>query len=180
MQHWQSPGPQPPGQRYGQAQKALAGAGTTLKIVQIAVGGLGALLALGGIVMLVTGGFSTGVSLLVTGAVMVVTALVVIPKHAGMLGAASAQVNALAYKDQLAATGLPAQGRLLYIQQTGRMVNFNPEVAATVEVHHPQHGVYQAQTNVVVPQMSIPQFQPGASLQLRVNPQNPHDIAVVV
>lgn len=64
MQHWQAPGPQPPGQRYGQAQKALSGAGTTLEIVQIATVGIGALLGLGGVVMLVTGGFGSGVPLL--------------------------------------------------------------------------------------------------------------------
>jgi len=31
----------------------------------------------------------------------------------------------------------------------------------------------------VVPQMMIPRFQPGATVQVRVNPMNPQDIAVI-
>jgi hypothetical protein len=31
----------------------------------------------------------------------------------------------------------------------------------------------------VIPQMNIPQFQPGAMVHVRVNPANPHDVAVV-
>jgi len=61
----------------------------------------------------------------------------------------------------------------------GRMVNYNPEVQVVVEVHHPTMGIYQTPTTVVVPQIAIPQFQPDASVQVRVNPNIPQDIAVV-
>jgi hypothetical protein len=45
-------------------------------------------------------------------------------------------------------------------------------------VNGPQ-GPYQVQTTAIVPIMSIAQFQPGRVVNVRVNPQNPHDVAVV-
>ena len=166
--------------RYGHAQQALAGAGTQMKFLQIGLTALGGLLAVVGVVLLIVVDVVTGISLIVTGAVMAGVGFFVLPQFSNMVGSASAQVNALAQKNQLALTGMPASGRLIQVQQTGRMVNFNPEVQALVEVQHPQMGVYQVQTTAVVPQISIPQFQPGAQVQVRINPQNPQDIALVV
>jgi hypothetical protein len=165
---------------YGQAQQALAGAGTHLQLMQWGFIGLGGLLAVVGLIWLITGAFSYGLSLIITGVVLVGVAFLVLPQFTSMVGSATAQVNALAAKNQLALTGMPASGRLLQVQQTGRMVNYNPEVMAMVEVQHPQMGTYQVQTTTVVPQISIPQFQPGAQVQVRINPQNPQDIAIVV
>jgi hypothetical protein len=172
--------PAAPYNPYGNAQKALSGASSTIKMMQYGFAGLGALMVLGGIVMLITVGVGAGISVVVTGVTLAVTAFFFLPQFTSMMGAATSQVDALAQKAQLAQTGMPATGRLLQVQQTGTMVNFNPEVRAVVEVHHPQMGVYQAQTTVVIPQISIPQFQPGAQVQVRINPQNPQDIALVV
>jgi hypothetical protein len=165
---------------YGQAQQALAGAGTHLQLMQWGFIGLGGLLAVVGVIWLITGALSYGLSLIITGVVLVGVAFFILPQFTSMVGSATAQVNALAAKNQLALTGMPASGRLLQVQQTGRMVNYNPEVMAMVEVQHPQMGTYQVQTTTVVPQISIPQFQPGAQVQVRINPQNPQDIAIVV
>jgi hypothetical protein len=111
--------------------------------------------------------------------VFVGVALVMLPKFFGMVGNATAMVDGLAARERLAQTGIPAQGRLISVQQTGTMINNNPEIQAVVEVHHPQLGVYQAQTKAVVPQIAIPRAQPGAPVQVRVNPQNQHEIALV-
>lgn len=165
---------------YGAAQNALKTAGGTMKMMQYGFIGLGALLVLGGIVMLITVGIGEGLGMLITGVVLAGTAFFVLPQFSSMVGSATSQVNALAQKAQLAQTGLPAMGRLLQVQQTGTLVNFNPEVRALVEVQHPQMGTYQVQTTAVIPQISIPQFQPGAQVQVRINPQNPQDIALVV
>jgi hypothetical protein len=54
----------------------------------------------------------------------------------------------------------------------------NPQVAATLMVNGPQ-GPYQVQTTCIVPMMNVPQFQPGRVVNVRVNPQNPMDVAVV-
>jgi hypothetical protein len=170
--------PQAPGNRYGGAQQSLAGASSSLKMMQIGFAALGAVLALLGLVLIFVSGIMTGLSLMITGVVLAGTAWFTLPKFMGQLGAATATVNALHAKEQVAMTGVPMTARLLSMQQTGALINFNPQVQAMLEVHGPQ-GPYQVQTLAVVPQMSIPQFQPGAMVNVRVNPQNPHDVAVV-
>lgn len=173
-------GGQQPYNPYGQAQKALSGAGSSIKMMQVLFAGLGGLMAIGGVIMLILVDIGGGIGLIVTGVIFAVVALTVLPRFTGMIGSVSSQVEGMAYKAQLAQTGMPAMGRILQVQQTGRLVNYNPEVQALVEVNHPQRGVYQAQTTAVVPQISIPQIQPGAQVQVRINPQNPQDIALVV
>jgi hypothetical protein len=178
-------GQQPMGQQphnpYANAQAALATGNSTIKIAQYAVIGMGALCAIGGLVWLITGAVSGGISMLVSGGIMIAVGLLVMPKFVGMMGSATSMVDGLAAKAQLAQTGIPAMGQLLHVQQTGTMVNYNPEVVATVQVTHPQTGAsYQVQTKSVVPQIAIPQIQPGAQVQVRINPHNPMDIALVV
>jgi hypothetical protein len=164
---------------YAQAQSSLKTAGTTLRILQFALAGLGALMVLGGVAMMFTLGFGAGSGLIISGVVTAVAGWVTLPKFMGQIGGATAMVDALAAKQQLAMTGIPAQARLLSVQQTGAFINMNPQVQAVLEVQGPQ-GVYQTQTTAVVPQIAIPRFQPGAILPVRINPQNPHDVAIVV
>lgn len=167
------------GSSFGHAQSALKGAGgmmTAMKWGFVAIGGL---CVVGGIVLAAAVEVVTGVSLAFTGVVFVLVALLVLPRFSGMLGQATAMVDGFAAKERLAQTGVLANGKLLSVQQTGRLVNFNPEIAALVEVHHPQLGPYQTQTTAIVPQIAIPRAQPGAPVQVRVNPQDQHDIALV-
>jgi hypothetical protein len=150
-----------------------------LKVMRIVFVGIGALCVLGGLIMIFTVDLVAGVSTAFTGAVFVVVALVMLPKFFGMMGQATAMVDGLASKERLAQTGMPATGRLLQVQQTGRLVNYNPEIQALVEVHHPQFGAYQVQTTAVIPQIAIPRAQPGAQVQVRIDPQNRNEIALV-
>ena len=150
-----------------------------MKLMKYAFIGVGVLCVLGGIGMLIFVDAFGGIGMIFTGVVFAVVAIAVLPKFAGMVGQATAMVDGFAAKERLAQTGVPAQGRLLSVQQTGRLVNYNPEIQATVEVHHPQLGVYQTQTTAIVPQIAIPRAQPGAPVQVRVNPQNQHEIALV-
>ncbi len=140
---------------------------------------IGGLCVLGGLVLMLAVDAITGISIAFSGGVLVVVAFAVLPRFAGMLGQATAMVDGFAAKEQLAQTGIPAMGRLLSVQQTGRLVNYNPEIQAVVEVHHPQLGAYQTQTTAIVPQIAIPRAQPGASVQVRVSPQNQHEIALI-
>jgi hypothetical protein len=164
---------------FGQAQSALAGAGSMMKVMKWGFVGIGGLCVVGGLALAVAVDVITGVSMVVTGAVFVVVAFAVLPRFAGMVGQATAMVDGFAAKEQLAQTGIPAMGRLISVQQTGRLVNYNPEIQAVVEVHHPQLGPYQTQTTAIVPQIAIPRAQPGAQVQVRVSPQNQHEIALV-
>lgn len=163
-----------------QAQQAMGSTQSMMKGLRYGLPALGGLLVLGGIAALVFLGLeSPAIPLIVSGLVVAATGWFYLPKFMGLVDGAASQVNALAQKQQLAATGLPAAGRLLQVQQTGAMVNFNPEVFAVVEVRHPQLGVYQAQTTAIVPQIAIPRAQPGAEVQVRVSPTNPQEIALL-
>lgn len=172
-------GQAPNAQSYGQAQKALSNAGGMMNLMKYAFIGLGALSMLGGVVSFFALDAVTGITAFLTGAVFVGVAIAVLPQFSGMLGRATAMVDGLAAKEHLAQTGIPTRGRLLSVQQTGRLVNYNPGVYAVVEVYHPQFGAYRAETTSVVAQIAIPRAQPGAELEVRVNPQDPRDVALV-
>jgi hypothetical protein len=173
------PGAAAPQNSYGGAQKALSGASTMLKVMRIVFIGIGALCIVGGVVLALTVELVSGLSTAFTGVVLIAVAFLVLPKFFGMMGQATAMVDGLAAKERLAQTGVPANGRLLQVQQTGRLVNYNPEIQALVEVQHPQFGTYQVQTTAVVPQIAIPRAQPGAPVQVRVDPMNKNEIALV-
>jgi hypothetical protein len=164
---------------FAQAQTALSGAGSMMTMMKYAFIGVGALCILGGLVMLIFVSAMGGIMTAVTGAIFIAVALFMLPMFSGMVGQATAMVDGFAAKEQLAQTGIPAQGRLISVQQTGRLVNYNPEIQALVEITHPQLGVYQTQTTAIVPQIAIPRAQPGAPVQVRVSPQNQHEIALV-
>lgn len=168
-----------PQNSYGGAQKALSGASTMLKVMRVAFIVVGALCVLGGLGLLIAVDVVAGVTTIFTGVVFVAVALFMLPKFFGMMGQATAMVDGLAAKERLAQTGMPAMGRLLQVQQTGRLVNYNPEIQALVEVQHPQFGTYQTQTTAVIPQIAIPRAQPGAQVQVRIDPQNRNEIALV-
>jgi hypothetical protein len=169
-----------PHNSFGQAQSALKGAGGMMTMMKWGFVGIGGLCVLGGLAMLVMVDVVTGASVIFTGIVLVAVAFLMLPRFSGMIGQATAMVDGFAAKEQLAQTGIPAMGRLISVQQTGRLVNYNPEIAAVVEVHHPQLGPYQTQTTAIVPQIAIPRAQPGAQVQVRVDPQNQHNIALVL
>jgi hypothetical protein len=164
--------------RLGGAQASLKSAGSMLKTMQMLfiIGGI--VMAVAGLVMIFVLGPFGGIGLIITGVVFAVVGKFTLPQFMGQLGGAQAMVNAMAAKEQLALTGVPAQARVVAMQQTGTMVNMNPQVAATLMVNGPQ-GPYQVQTMAIVPIMNISQFQPGAVVNVRINPQNPMEVAVV-
>lgn len=166
------------GNPYARAQSALATGKSTLKISMYAMIGIGGLCMVGGLVWLITGSIGGGLGMLVAGAVTIGSAFT-LPKFMGQMNQATSMVDGLAAKAQLAQTGLPAHASVVSMQQTGRMVNFNPEAALVLDVTHPHtQARYQVQTTAVVPQMNIPQVQPGMQIHVRINPQNPMDVAL--
>ena len=166
---------------YANAQKALASGNNSVQMAQYGIAGVGALMAVFGIIRVILGNFGGGIGLLISGVVMVGVAFFVMPQFTGMMKDATGMVDGLAAKAQLAQTGLPASAQVLAVQQTGVMVNYNPEVLATLQVTHPHTGAaYQVQAKSVVPQIAIPQIQPGAHIQVRINPTNPMDVALAV
>lgn len=87
--------------------------------------------------------------------------------------------------DQLLATGVPAQGRILQMGPTGLTVNNAPQLALVLEVHPPAQAGYRgaappfiANVQALVPVYAMGRVQPGAFVPLRFDATNPSRVAI--
>ena len=74
--------------------------------------------------------------------------------------------------------GIPAQARIMSVQQTGVMVNDQPQITFDLEVRPPGGIPYRAQTKAVIPLVNIPQFQPGAEMPVKIHPTDPTQVVL--
>jgi hypothetical protein len=75
--------------------------------------------------------------------------------------------------------GIPARAKILNVRQTGVMLNNQPQVALQLEVHPPSGMPYQAQVKAVIALVSIPQFQPGIEVPVKIHPMDPDRVVLV-
>lgn len=166
---------------FDRAQSALAKGNNTMELVKYALIGVGGLLAIVGVATMIFGSFTSGIVPLIMGGVLIYVARTQLSMFEKMLGDASAMVDGYAAQAQLAQTGLPAQATIESAQQTGTMVNYNPEVRFSLKLTHPNTGVeYTVEMTSVVPQIAIPQVQPGAQVPVRVDPDDPQRVALAI
>jgi hypothetical protein len=76
--------------------------------------------------------------------------------------------------------GIPAKAKIVGVQQTGVMVNYQPQVAFQLEVTPPGGTPYQAQAKAVIPMVNIPQFQPGIEVPVKIHPTDPSQVVLDV
>jgi hypothetical protein len=76
--------------------------------------------------------------------------------------------------------GEPARAKILKIWDTGVTVNDNPQVGLLLAVYPENLDPYQAETKKVISRLQIPQIQKGASVEVRYDPQNPLEVALVI
>jgi hypothetical protein len=76
--------------------------------------------------------------------------------------------------------GIAAKAQILSVQQTGVMVNYQPQIAFQLEVHPPGGEPYQAQAKAVIPMVNIPQFQPGTEVPVKIHPTDPTQVVLDV
>ncbi len=74
--------------------------------------------------------------------------------------------------------GEVAQATILRIWDTGTTVNDNPVVGFLLEVHRQAYPPYQAETKSMIPRLMVAQFQPGAVVPIKLNPQTPSQVAL--
>jgi len=67
-------------------------------------------------------------------------------------------------------TGRSGEGRIVSVTQTGMYVNNNPVVRIALEVTPADGRPFEAETEKLINQVQIPQFQPGAVLPVRYDP----------
>jgi hypothetical protein len=68
--------------------------------------------------------------------------------------------------------GVDGEATILEVNQTGMMVNNQPQAALKLEVRVPGWEPYQTVIKMVIPIVNIPQFQPGAVMPVKVDPNN--------
>jgi hypothetical protein len=85
----------------------------------------------------------------------------------------------LGHLEEIRRTGLRAHARIISVKQTGSS-STTVGVEALVEVNHPQRGVYQAKTKWSISLVAVPRVQPNSNVEVRINPQNPEDIVLVI
>jgi hypothetical protein len=98
--------------------------------------------------------------------------------------ATAAVDDAMALQDDMAAqqvllqTGTPAAGTIKSFQDTGALVNFNPQVIIELDVEADGQAPYTVQTTAAVPQTMLAQLKPGNKLAIRVDPTTPQNIVI--
>ena len=78
----------------------------------------------------------------------------------------------LSQAKELHATGILAEAKILEIEDTHWTVNDDPVVLFLLEVHVEGKEPYQAKSKIVISRVKIPQFQPGAVVPVRIDPQD--------
>lgn len=78
----------------------------------------------------------------------------------------------------LPATGGQAQAQILQLRDTGMTLNDNPQIEVLLEVRPMNRPAYQTQTRCYISRLRIPQVQPGATVNVKIDPQNPVNVAL--
>jgi hypothetical protein len=76
--------------------------------------------------------------------------------------------------------GTPAQATILKVWETGTCLNNQPQLGFNLEVRPPSGAPYQAQAKGIIPMVNIPQFQPGAIVNVKISPTDPSKVALDV
>ncbi|MCK5065584.1 MAG: hypothetical protein KAQ97_09890 [Candidatus Fermentibacteraceae bacterium] len=73
-------------------------------------------------------------------------------------------------------TWLDAEATILELSETGTYINNQPRIAFKLHVNSPVHPPCDITHKQVIPLTALAQFQQGATIRIKVNPENPEDI----
>jgi hypothetical protein len=113
-------------------------------------------------------------------------------EHRGMMGSframrdgvvtANQMVHGLVADQQktaaLMTNGIVGQARIDQVTDTGTTVNDNPQVRFNLTVNIPGRDPYPAMLTQVVSRIAIGSFQPGATVPVRVSPDDPQSLII--
>jgi len=74
--------------------------------------------------------------------------------------------------------GIAAKAKIISVQQTNMLVNYQPQAIFQLEVYPPDGEPYQATTKTVISMVNIPQYQPGAEISVRIHPTDPTKVEI--
>lgn len=91
------------------------------------------------------------------------------------------RMSGVAEARRLQESGVPASARILEIWDTGITVNDDPVIGMRVEIGRPDGTAYPATIpKSLISRLDIPRFQPGATVQVRIDAQDPALVALDV
>jgi hypothetical protein len=79
---------------------------------------------------------------------------------------------------QLLMTGVPATATVMQLQDGGMRVNDNPMVNVMLQINSTQFGNYQTVVQSIVPMIRLAQVQPGQTVNVKIDPNNPQNVAL--
>jgi hypothetical protein len=82
-------------------------------------------------------------------------------------------------KQKVLQTGVGATATIVSIRDTGTRINDNPVIAMQLQVQPSGAPSFQAEIKETVSILQIPQFQPGAQLEVKYDPAQPTNVAIV-
>jgi hypothetical protein len=89
------------------------------------------------------------------------------------------RMSGVAETRRLQESGVPANARILEIWDTGITVNDDPVIGMRVEIDRPDGTAYPATIpKSLISRLDVPRFQPGASVSVRIDPQDPAIVAL--
>ena len=78
----------------------------------------------------------------------------------------------------LMTNGIVGQARIDQVTDTGTTVNDNPQVRFNLTVNVPGRDPYPMMLTQVVSRIAIGSFQPGATVPVRVSPDDPQSLII--
>jgi hypothetical protein len=89
------------------------------------------------------------------------------------------RMSGVAEARRLQESGLPASAHILQIWDTGITVNNDPVIGMRVEIDRSDGSAYPATIpKCLISRIDIPRFQPGATVPVRIDPQDPAKVAL--
>lgn len=85
--------------------------------------------------------------------------------------------------EQLMARGTQGEATILSLQDTGMLINNNPQVRIALEVRMPMYPTYQITKTMTVPLIRLSQVQTGSIVQVMVDmsdPTNPDKVGLLL
>ena len=113
----------------------------------------------------------SGTGMVLTGAILGITGLLLI-----LFGAAS--LRKAAANKRIDETGLAGTGQIVGLTQTGMYMNDNPQVGIQMVVSVPGKNPYQVEVRQFVPLILLGSIQIGATLPVKVDQQDPSKVVI--
>jgi hypothetical protein len=79
---------------------------------------------------------------------------------------------------RLLSEGLVGQGTIKALRDTGTQVNYQPQFEIDLEIALPDRDPYPVTITQVVAMSVLPQFQPGVTMPVHVDPKDPNIVMI--